>query len=68
MRRRRRREKWTSCASKTAKLESSLDKLDPYMSDPAKFGRAGAVLAEVEVELCRAEEEWLELEIRREGI
>jgi len=41
---------------------------DLYTSDPAKFARAGTMLAEIEAELARAEEEWLELEIRREEI
>ena len=31
------------------------DAPDPYTSDPAKFGRAGGMLAEVDAELARAE-------------
>ncbi len=54
--------------AKKAKLQALLDDPDLYTSDPAKFARAGAMLAEIEAELARAEEEWLELEIRREEI
>ncbi len=52
--------------AKKAKLQTLLDEADPYTRDPAKFGRAGAMLAEVEAELARAEEERVEPEIRRE--
>jgi ABC transport system ATP-binding/permease protein len=54
--------------AKKAKLQALLDDRDLYTSDPAKFARAGTMLAEIEGELARAEEEWLELEIRREEI
>ncbi|MGA8172554.1 MAG: ATP-binding cassette domain-containing protein [Methylocystis sp.] len=54
--------------AKKAKLQALLDDPELYAKDPAKFGRAGIVLAETEAELSRAEEEWLELEIRREEI
>ena len=54
--------------AKKAKLQALLDDPDLYTSDPAKFARAGVMLAEIEAELARAEEEWLELEIRREEI
>ena len=54
--------------AKKAKLQALLDDPDLYTSDPAKFARAGTMLAEIEAELARAEEEWLELEIRREEI
>jgi ATP-binding cassette subfamily F protein uup len=54
--------------AKKAKLQTLLDDPNLYTSDPAKFARAGSMLAEIEAELARAEEEWLELEIRREEI
>ncbi len=54
--------------AKKAKLQALLDDPDLYASDPAKFARAGVMLAEIEAELARSEEEWLELEIRREEI
>ena len=54
--------------AKRAKLRALLDDPDLYASDPVKFARAGVMLAEIEAELARAEEEWLELEIRREEI
>jgi len=54
--------------AKKVKLQALLDDPDLYTSDPAKFARAGTMLAEIEAELARAEEEWLELEIRREEI
>jgi ATP-binding cassette subfamily F protein uup len=54
--------------AKKAKLRTLLDDPALYTSDPAKFARAGTMLAEIEAELAGAEEEWLELEIRREAI
>ncbi len=54
--------------AKKAKLQVLLDDPDLYTSDSSKFARAGVMLAEIEAELVRAEEEWLELEIRREEI
>jgi ATP-binding cassette subfamily F protein uup len=54
--------------AKKAKLQALLDDPDLYTSDPAKFARAGVMLAEIDAELARSEEEWLELEIRREEI
>ena len=54
--------------AKKAKLQALLDDPDLYASDPTKFARAGTMLAEIDAELARGEEEWLELEIRREEI
>lgn len=51
---------------KRAKLQVLLDDPELYARDPAKFAKAGEILAGVETELAAAEEEWLELEIRRE--
>jgi len=53
---------------KKAKLQALLDDPDLYARDPAKFSRAGSLLAEAEAELAAAEEQWLELEIKREEI
>jgi ABC transport system ATP-binding/permease protein len=53
---------------KIGKLKQLLDDPELYTRDPGKFSRAGVVLAETEGELARAEEEWLELEIKREEI
>ncbi len=61
-------QKMDELRAKKAKLQALLDDPDLYTSDPAKFGRAGTMLAEIDAELARAEEEWLELEIRREEI
>ncbi len=54
--------------AKKAKLQTVLDDPALYTSDPAKFARAGTMLGEIEAELAGVEEEWLELEIRREQI
>ena len=54
--------------AKKAKLQALLDDPDLYTNDPAKFARAGTMLAEIDAELARSEEEWLELEIRREEV
>ena len=50
---------------KKAKLETPLDDSGLYKSDPAKFGRAGVMLAEADADLARREEKWLELKMRR---
>ncbi|MEJ0094898.1 MAG: ATP-binding cassette domain-containing protein [Methylocella sp.] len=50
-----------------AKLKASLDDANLYARDPAKFAQATAAFAKAEVELAVAEEDWLALEIRREG-
>ena len=42
--------------AENAKLQALLDDLDRYTRDPAKFGRAGAMLAEADEEPARAEE------------
>ncbi len=54
--------------AKRAKLQTLLDDPDLYARDPAKFARASELLAQAQAELDRAEEEWLELEIRKEEI
>ncbi len=53
---------------KKAKLQAVLDDPDLFTRDPTRFARAGVLLAETEAELAQAEEQWLELEIRREEI
>jgi ATP-binding cassette subfamily F protein uup len=53
---------------KRAKLQALLDDPQLYEKDPAKFAKASEMFATVETELAAAEEEWLELEIKREGI
>jgi ATP-binding cassette subfamily F protein uup len=53
---------------KRAKLQALLDDAELYAKDPAKFARASEMFAAVETELAAAEEEWLELEIKREEI
>ena len=53
---------------KKAKLQVLLDDPDLFQRDPTKFARASALLVETETELALAEEQWLELEIRREEI
>ncbi|PPD41252.1 MAG: elongation factor 3 [Methylocystis sp.] len=54
--------------SRRVKLQALLDDAELYAKDPAKFARASEMLASVECELLAAEEEWLELEIKREEI
>jgi ATP-binding cassette subfamily F protein uup len=51
-----------------SKLQALLDDPELYARDPAKFAKAGVALAEIETALAAAEDEWLELEIRREEI
>jgi ATP-binding cassette subfamily F protein uup len=53
---------------KRSKLQVLLNDPELYARDPAKFSRAGEMLASVELALAAAEEEWLELEIRRETL
>ena len=54
--------------ARRAKLQALLDDPELYARDAAKFTKAGETLAGVEQELAAAEEEWLELEIKREEI
>jgi ATP-binding cassette subfamily F protein uup len=54
--------------AKRAKLQTLLDDPELYAKDPSKFSKASEMLASVETELATAEEEWLELEIKREEI
>ena len=49
-------------------LQALLDDPELYARDPAKFAKASEMLGGVETELAAAEEEWLELEIRRETL
>jgi len=51
---------------KIGKLRALLDDAELYARDPAKFAKASTLLAECEADLARAEEDWLELEIKRE--
>ncbi|WOJ89200.1 ATP-binding cassette domain-containing protein [Methylocapsa polymorpha] len=51
-----------------AKLQSQLDDSGLYARDPAKFAAVSEAFAKAEAELQAAEEDWLELEIRREEI
>ncbi len=53
---------------KRTKLQALLDDPELYARDPAKFAKASEMLGGVETELAAAEEEWLELEIRRETL
>ncbi|TRL34388.1 ATP-binding cassette domain-containing protein [Methylosinus sporium] len=53
---------------KREKLQKFLDDPGLYARDPAKFAEAGKLLAKVEEDLAAAEENWLELEIKREEI
>jgi ATP-binding cassette subfamily F protein uup len=50
------------------KLRVLLDDAGLYARDPKKFADASEVYAKAELELSVAEEEWLELEIRREEL
>jgi ATP-binding cassette subfamily F protein uup len=50
------------------KLQVQLDDAGLYVRDPAKFAAVSEAFAKAEAELQAAEEDWLELEIRREEI
>jgi ATP-binding cassette subfamily F protein uup len=52
--------------SKRVKLQALLDDPELYARDPTKFAKASEMFASVDAELAAAEEEWLELEIKRE--
>jgi ATP-binding cassette subfamily F protein uup len=54
--------------AKIGKIRQLLDDPELYARDSAKFARAGVLLAETEAELAQAEEQWLELEIKREEV
>lgn len=54
--------------ARRAKLQTLLDDPELYAKDPPKFARASEMFATVESELAAAEEQWLELEIKREAI
>jgi ATP-binding cassette subfamily F protein uup len=53
---------------KKGKLQRLLDDPDLYTQDAAKYAKASTLLAETEAQLAQAEEEWLELEIKREEV
>lgn len=53
---------------KRTKLQALLDDPELYTREPVKFAKASEMLAGIETELADAEEEWLELEIRRETL
>ncbi len=54
--------------ARRAKLQNVLDDPELYTKDAAKFAKASEMFAATERELAAAEEEWLELEIKREAI
>jgi len=54
--------------AKRAKLQALLDDPELYAKDSAKFAKVSEAFAAIEAELSAAEEEWLELEIKREEI
>ena len=54
--------------ARRAKLQRLLDDPELYAKNPPKFTKASEMFATVESELAAAEEEWLELEIKREAI
>lgn len=53
---------------KRTKLQALLDDPELYSRDPAKFAKASEMFSAAEAELSAAEENWLELEIKREEI
>ena len=57
-----------SLREKCAKLHRVLDDPQLYSRDPAGFAKASEAFAAAEADLSTAEEEWLELEIKREEI
>ncbi|PWB84186.1 MAG: elongation factor 3 [Methylocystaceae bacterium] len=54
--------------AKKEKLQRLLDDASLYARDPAKFAEVSKAFAQAETELGAAEENWLELEIKREEI
>ena len=54
--------------AKREKLQGLLHDPGLCARDPAKFAKAGEALATLDAELSRAEEDWLELEIKREAV
>jgi ATP-binding cassette subfamily F protein uup len=53
--------------ARKASLQSLLDDTGFYARDPAKFAEISAAFAKAEAALAEAEENWLNLEILREG-
>jgi ATP-binding cassette subfamily F protein uup len=50
------------------KLRTALAEPDLYTRDRARFDKISALLAKMEEDLAKAEEEWLALEMKREEI
>ncbi len=61
-------QKMQALREERATLERLLTDPELYAKDPKKFAATGARLEATQTELAEAEERWLELEIRREGI
>ncbi|MDX2258990.1 MAG: ATP-binding cassette domain-containing protein [Hyphomicrobiaceae bacterium] len=54
--------------AEAARLAEKLARADLYTADPGGFAAATAELARVQAELAAAEDQWLELEAKREGL
>ncbi len=54
--------------AKADRLRLILDDPQLFSREPEKFAKAGMLLGETEAELAQAEEQWLELEIKREDM
>jgi ATP-binding cassette subfamily F protein uup len=54
--------------AKIAKVQAILEDPGLYARDAARFQKASAALAELQAELAKAEDRWLELEMLREEI
>ena len=58
----------TTLQREISRLTIVLDDADLYARQPARFTEATQALATAQAELAAAEEQWLELEIRREEL
>ena len=54
--------------SEAAKFQAKLTEPELFTRDPAAFETAATGLSRAEADLAQAEEDWLELELRREEI
>ena len=54
--------------SKKAKLRATLDDPTLYARDPAGFAKQSEAFAKLEADITKAEETWLEIEMRREAV
>jgi ABC transport system ATP-binding/permease protein len=61
-------EKMDALAKRVKQLQDVLDSPNLYEKDPARFNAAAAELGKIQLETAALEEQWLELEMRREEL